>query len=167
MTKSTYEYVLFRVCHGTRRYKAVQGSTRKVLSRYMAVHFSFYPGLWRFMAVQGCTLTGFAQGGGGWRPPIWCASESAASPAQSVAIASSHSTVIACTNSLIHHLVRPPLGAAPFLAAGCAASGAALSCVAARELSPRRDRRALRQAPRRATGRAGGQRRRRRTRLKM
>jgi hypothetical protein len=30
----------------------------------MAVHCSFYPGLWRFMAVQGGTLTGFAQGWG-------------------------------------------------------------------------------------------------------
>jgi hypothetical protein len=63
-------------------------------------------------------------------------------------------------------LVRPPLGAALFLAAGCAASGAALS-PASRLESPRRDRRALRQAPRRATGLAGGRRRRRRTRLKM
>ena len=74
ITKSTYEYVLFRVCHGTRRYKAVQGSTRKILSRYMAVHSSFYPGLWRYKAVQGCTLTGFARGRGGlaasWRQPI-------------------------------------------------------------------------------------------------
>ena len=91
----------------------------------------------RFQMVHWLDLRG---GERGWRRPgasrFWCASESAASPAQSVAIASSHSTVIACTNSFIHYLVRPPLGAAPFLAAGCAASGAALSCVAAWEPPP-------------------------------
>ena len=40
----------------------------------MAVHSSFYPGLWRYKAVQGGTLTGFARGRGGlaasWRQPI-------------------------------------------------------------------------------------------------
>ena len=40
----------------------------------MAVHSSFYPGLWRYNVVQGGKLTGFALGRGGlaasWRQPI-------------------------------------------------------------------------------------------------